>query len=63
MAKTTAWLVTVLGVLALPPVKSWFNGFSEGFGAGVDFWAWLVAIFILIIGITKLTKNYSKRKR
>lgn len=54
MAKTTAWLVTLLGVLAIPPIMAMFTA---------NMFSWIVAIILLIIGITKLTRNYSKRKR
>jgi len=57
MAKTTAWLVTVLGVLALPPVMTFFDGMST------NIWGWLVAIILLVIGITKLMRNYSSKRR
>lgn len=53
MAKLTAWLVTLIGVLLVlqlvaPTTFSgaWFN--------------WLVAIVVLVIGIGKLMRNYKK---
>lgn len=53
MAKITAWLVTLIGVmlvlsLLIPDTFSgaWFN--------------WVLAIVVLIIGITKLMRNYKK---
>lgn len=56
MAKLTAWLVTLLGVLLvlallIPATFSglWFN--------------WVVALAVLVIGIGKLIRNYSKKKR
>ncbi len=56
MAKMTAWLVTLLGVLLVlaliwPAIFSgvWFN--------------WVVAAAVLIVGIGKLVRNYSKRKK
>lgn len=55
MAKLTAWLVTIIGlllVLALVIPKTfsgtWFN--------------WIIALAVLIIGISKLIRNYSTRK-
>ncbi len=55
MAKLTAWLVTIIGLLLvlallLPATFSgaWFN--------------WIVALAVLIIGITKLLRNYGKKK-
>ena len=54
MAKTTAWLVTLLGVLAIPPIMGMFEA---------AMFNWIVAIILLIIGITKLMRNYGKKKR
>jgi len=55
MAKITAWLVTLIGLLLvlallLPATFSgaWFN--------------WIIALAVLIIGVTKLFRNYSKKK-
>ncbi len=54
MAKLTAWLVTLIGLLLvlallLPSVFSgaWFN--------------WVVALAVLVVGIGKLVRNYSKK--
>jgi len=54
MAKLTAWLVTVLGLmlvlqLLLPDTftGAWFN--------------WVVALGVLVIGIGKLMRNYKKK--
>lgn len=56
MAKITAWLVTLIGVLLVlalivPATFSgtWFN--------------WVVAIAVLVIGVGELVRNYSPRKR
>jgi len=56
MAKLTAWLVTLIGLLLvlallLPATFSgmWFN--------------WVIALVVLVIGISKLIRNYSKKKR
>jgi len=56
MAKMTAWLVTLLGVLlvlalVLPVTFSgdWFN--------------WVVAVAVLAVGAGKLVRNYSKSRR
>jgi hypothetical protein len=56
MAKLTAWLVTLLGVLlilnAIPGIANalvmgkWLN--------------WVIALGVLAIGIGKLVRNYSK---
>jgi len=55
MAKLTAWLVTLLGVLLVLAAP----------GLAVisltDSWvAWVVALAVLIIGIGKLVRNYKK---
>lgn len=56
MAKITAWLVTLIGALLvlaliLPDTFSgaWFN--------------WVIALAVLVIGVTKLMRNYSGKKR
>lgn len=56
MAKLTAWLVLLLGILLvlallLPATFSgmWFN--------------WVIALAVLVIGIGKLIRNYGKKKR
>ena len=56
MAKLTAWLVTLIGLLLvlqlLIPATfsgSWFN--------------WVLALVVLIIGIGKLMRNYSYSKK
>lgn len=50
MAKLTAWLVTLVGVLYLLPLV------SVDIGATLS--AWLVALSFLAIGIGKLVRNY-----
>jgi len=52
MAKLTAWLVTLIGVLLLvglmvPMIASWNT--------------WLVPLLVLIIGVAKLMRNYKKK--
>jgi hypothetical protein len=58
MAKLTAWLVTLIGillVLAAPGIaiinldNAWV--------------AWIIALAVLAIGLTKLQRNYKKRKK
>jgi hypothetical protein len=57
MAKLTAWLVTLIGVLlvlAAPGIAL----FSL-----TDAWVqWVIALAVLIVGIGKLVRNYSKKK-
>lgn len=57
MAKLTAWLVTLLGVLLVLVALNVF--------ALTDAWMeWIVALAVLAMGIGKLVRNYSyKRKK
>ena len=59
MAKLTAWLVTILGVLLVLPLLGvdQLGTISEGT------LAWLIAIGVLVIGIGKLVRNYSGKKK
>jgi uncharacterized membrane protein HdeD (DUF308 family) len=57
MAKTTAWLVTILGVwmvlgLLMP---------TTFLAASSTISMWAVALIVLVIGVTKLIRNYKKR--
>lgn len=58
MAKITAWLVTLIGVLlilAAPGIALW---------SLTDGWVtWVVALAVLIVGIGKLSRNYSKKRK
>ena len=56
MAKITAWLVTLLGVLLILPLigVDQLGTISEGY------LAWLIALAVLVIGVTKLMRNYKK---
>ena len=55
MAKTTAWCATIIGLLLVPPIRDWVTGLAT-----FDVWGWLVAILVLIVGVTKLMRNYKK---
>ncbi len=58
MAKLTAWLVTIIGILLV----LW----AAGLFALEDAWVqWVLAILVLAIGVGKLARNYktSKKKR
>ena len=52
MAKLTAWLVTLIGILLVLPLigVSQLDALS----------AWIVPLALLVIGISKLMRNYSK---
>ena len=55
MAKLTAWLVTIIGVLLILPI------------IGVNILAAynniLIAVGVLVVGIGKLIRNYSSKKK
>lgn len=57
MAKLTAWLMTLLGVILVLGLLGlgfdWTNMYVQ----------WLIAVIVLVIGISKLTRNYGKKKR
>jgi hypothetical protein len=50
MAKLTAWLVTLIGVLMVLPLL--------GVTALATLSTWLVPLSVLVIGIGKLMRNY-----
>ena len=54
MAKLTAWLVTVIGVLLILPLI----GITQLGTSSEGILAWLIAIAVLAIGIGKLIRNY-----
>ena len=55
MAKLTAWIVTIIGVLLVLPLI--------GVTALQPLNDWLIALGVLVIGISKLVRNYSKKRR
>lgn len=58
MAKLTAWLVTVIGVWLLLVQLGVITGTL------VTVWQpWIIALAITVIGIGKLMRNYSKKKK
>jgi len=57
MAKLTAWLVTILGVLLVLPLI----GVDLDALLGFAIVNWLIAVGVLVIGIGKLVRNYSKK--
>ena len=56
MAKLTAWLVTIVGILLVLKEGGWISALT-------DYNGWIIAIAVLVIGIGKLMRNYSKKKR
>lgn len=65
MAKLTAWLVTLIGVLLVwNLINPLFNKMpSVAATATVDWVSWAIALAVLIIGIGKLIRNYKKRRK
>jgi general stress protein CsbA len=55
MAKLTAWVVTILGILLILPLI--------GVDIGASTSDWLIAVGVLVIGIGKLVRNYGKKRR
>lgn len=58
MAKLTAWLVTLIGVLLVlaAPGIALLN-------LADDWVVWVIALAVLIIGVGKLVRNYSKKRK
>jgi len=56
MAKLTAWLVTLIGLLLVLGLllPATFSGVWV---------SWVIALAVLVVGIGKLMRNYSKKKR
>lgn len=55
MAKLTAWLVTIIGLFLVLGALDVSLGLFLG--------KWLIPVLVLIIGVTKLIRNYGKKKR
>jgi len=55
MAKMTAWLVTLVGVILILPLigVTALEGLKD----------WIIAVAVLVIGIGKLMRNYQKKRR
>ena len=51
MAKTTAIVVTIIGLLLLLEAGGWIASITA-------YNSWLIAIGVLIIGVTKLIRNF-----
>ena len=54
MAKLSAWLITLIGVVWLLPLL--------GLNFLVDFQDWIIGLAFLVMGIGKLQRNYGKRR-
>lgn len=57
MAKLTAWLVTLLGAVLV------LGLLGLGFDWNNMYVQWLIAIIVLVVGVSKLVRNYGKKKR
>jgi len=57
MAKMTAWLVTIIGVWLLLAQLGIITG------GLLALQPWIIAIVVTAIGIGKLVRNYSKKKK
>ncbi len=53
MAKLTAWGVTILGVVMV------LGLLNLGFDWNTVWVQWVVALIVLVIGVSKLMRNYS----
>ena len=59
MAKLTAWLVTLVGILlVLLNIPAVANALAMNRWVG-----WVISLIVLGIGITKLMRNYEKKKK
>jgi len=56
MAKLTAWLVTILGVVLVLAAAGLLSITGPLF-------LWILGLGVLVIGIGKLVRNYSKKKK
>ena len=55
MAKLTAWLVTLIGLLLVLAEGGWLSALTAYNG-------WIIAIVVLVIGLAKIAKNYKLMK-
>jgi hypothetical protein len=53
MAKLTAIVVTIIGILMLVQAGAWLPALDA-------YYSWLYAIGVLVIGIGKLMRNFKK---
>jgi len=59
MAKLTAWLATIIGIALILPLV----GVNQIGTATSGILGWIIALAVLAIGIGKLMRNYSGKKR
>ncbi len=56
MAKLSAWLVTLIGIILLLPLL----GITQLGSVTDGTLAWVIAIAVLVMGIGKLIRNYKR---
>lgn len=56
MAKLTAWLVTIIGLVLVLKQLGWLAAIT-------DYNDWIIALAVLIIGLGKLSRNMSKKRK
>lgn len=56
MAKLTAWLVTLIGVLLVLPLLTTSETVTS-------LSKWVIPLAVLVIGVAKLVRNYSGKRR
>jgi hypothetical protein len=57
MSKLTAWLVTIVGVWLILAQLDWLSSTL------LSWQGWIIALAVTIIGIGKLMRNYSMKKK
>jgi len=55
MAKLTAWLVTIIGLLLVLAAGGWLTALTA-------YNDWIIAVVVLVIGLGKLARNYKLMK-
>ncbi len=57
MAKLSAWIFTIIGVVMI------LGLLGLGFDWSTMWVQWVLAVLVLILGISKLARNYSMKKK
>ena len=61
MAKLTAWLTTLIGLILVLNMLD-IGGIGSVITSASGLSGWVLALAVLIIGIGKLMRNYKKRR-
>jgi len=56
MAKLTAWLVTLIGLLLVLEAGNWLAVVTK-------YNTWIIALAVLVVGVGKLIRNYKLMKK